>query len=219
MLKLRGRHGLKFKALPLVLAGYYLLGKRWNDFYSWMLDRQERGVTIDDIMRNTSGPSGKERGLYDLSVAGSHLEILRRVGLKPDSKLLDFGCGFGRSAGSIVPYLDPGHYVGVDLSAERIRMAREYMERLELENKRAEFLVEPRSNDLTFLGEKRFDYVWSKAVFVHMPFSNVQECLGQIHKVLKNDGTFVGDIGIRETFQRFSVKDFFITEWGCPGLC
>lgn len=212
MLKLRGRRGLRWQALPLVLAIFRLVGGRWTDFYSWMLNRQERRNTIDDIIERTPRYSGRERGLYDLSVAPFHIDLLRKAGLTPNSTVLDFGCGFGRSAAHLVPYLAPGHYVGVDLSAERIRMAQEYMHRLDLTEKRPEFLLARKDNDLSFLGSKRFDLVWARAVFAHMPFEDMGVCLKQIHKILKEDGVLVGDYCIGEEFHKKSIKAFYYTE-------
>src|SRR5919108_2955123 len=41
-------------------------------------------------------------------------DYLIAQGLLPEHRLLDFGCGTGRLARKVVPYLEPGRYFGVD---------------------------------------------------------------------------------------------------------
>jgi SAM-dependent methyltransferase len=48
------------------------------------------------------------------SIGRSYFEFLREQGLRPDHRVLDFGCGAGRIGIWLVPYLERGHYVGVD---------------------------------------------------------------------------------------------------------
>ena len=43
----------------------------------------------------------------------------RLAGLEPDQDVLDVGCGFGRGAQALTPFLT-GRYEGIDVSAERI---------------------------------------------------------------------------------------------------
>jgi SAM-dependent methyltransferase len=212
VIKFSGREGLKWKALPLVHVAYRLVGRRWGDFYAWMLDRQERGNRIEKIISRSPTFTGVEHSLYDLSVAPLHLELLKSHGLKPDSAILDFGCGFGRSAASLVPYLNPGHYVGVDLSVERIRLADDYMRQLGLADRKPQFFVARRDNDLTFLGCNRFDVFWARAVLSHMPLEDVAICLRQAYAVLKNDGIFIGDYISDDEFRKTSIKDFHFPE-------
>ncbi len=45
-------------------------------------------------------------------------------GLKPDSRLLDYGCGSGRGAVYFVPYLDCGNYMGIDQEKSMLDAAR-----------------------------------------------------------------------------------------------
>ncbi len=212
-LRLSGYDGLKFRSLPLILTLFRVFGRRWNHFYAWMLNRQERRNTIEDIIRKSPQYTGKEKGLYDLSVAQFHLPLLERCGMTAASRVLDFGCGFGRSAVHLVPFLDPGNYVGIDLSAERIRMAHDYMAREGLQDRNPAFHTARGDNSLAFLGYGSFDMVWARAVLVHMPLVEMRECLTEIHKALKADGVFVGDVGLTPSGTvKTSVKDFWVEE-------
>jgi SAM-dependent methyltransferase len=52
-------------------------------------------------------------------------ELLVGVGLKPDQTLLDVGCGSGRLAKALVPYLTSGRFVGTDVVQELLDYARD----------------------------------------------------------------------------------------------
>lgn len=48
------------------------------------------------------------------SIGRSYFNFLRAQGLQPSHRVLDFGCGAGRIGIWLIPFLDTGHYVGVD---------------------------------------------------------------------------------------------------------
>jgi len=99
----------------------------------------------------------------------SHGELQRDFlisqGLKPSSRLLEIGCGTGRLARKVVPYLDAAKYVGVDISKDGIDVAT----RLSKEEGWAE------KHPLFVVGKSphgwMFDYVWAFSVFIHLPDS------------------------------------------------
>ena len=47
-------------------------------------------------------------------IGRTYFEFLLRSGLQADHRVLDFGCGAGRIGIWIIPYLQSGHYIGVD---------------------------------------------------------------------------------------------------------
>lgn len=100
------------------------------------------------------------------------LAFLQNKGLKPSSRILDIGCGAGRFARRVVPFLDGGHYTGIDISKEIL----EYAKRLSVEEgwdyKCPRFArglgdlsgLRPLDHD-----HSRFDFVWAHSVFTHSP--------------------------------------------------
>lgn len=188
------------------------MGRPWRDFYAWWIDRQERNNSIEKMAAWKPELQGYERGFFDLSRGYYHLEFMKRHGVEPHHRFLDFGCGFGRTAIAVVPYLDKGAYVGVDLSKERIRMAEDWISQEKLSDKAPRF---ERSSDihLSYLDDKSFDVVWTQAVISHMPFEDVERFLQAARRVLKDEGVLMFDyVRSEDGFKRHTIKDFFYTE-------
>jgi SAM-dependent methyltransferase len=206
-----GRGGLRWRLLPVIRVAFALLGRRWVDFYAWMLDRQETKNSIGDILHAGRGVPGKDRGLYDLSRSHYHLVYLRRHGLLPSHKLFDFGCGFGRTAIVALPFLDPGNYVGAEISRERIRIAKEWIEREKLGDRRPRFEV-TRDLDLGYLDTASIDIFWMQAVVSHMPRSDIERVFAAARRVLRAEGILLFDyVEAQDGYERHTIKDFFYT--------
>jgi len=78
-------------------------------------------------------------------------------------RVLDFGCGVGRVAGHFHRYFE--NYVGVDISEEMIRKAREY-------NKsygNADFYCINETKPLSRFKDDHFDFIYSYIVLQHIP--------------------------------------------------
>lgn len=107
------------------------------------------------------------------------MEALRAEGLLPNHRLFDIGCGSLRLGCKAVPYLDPGHYWGTDLSAAL--MQRGY--HVELADKTrlpaAQLIEDP---DFSFQGiPATIDYAIAFAVFTHLPADHLSRALTNLH--------------------------------------
>src|SRR5262249_40500490 len=71
----------------------------------------------------TPGSEAVGAGDYD-RIGRIEFDLLRGEGLAPAHTLLDLGCGNGRLAVHVVPYLRDGAYVGVDISRRLLAQAR-----------------------------------------------------------------------------------------------
>jgi len=204
---------LKWRLLPLIRFGFTLTGRSWNDFYAWMLNRQDRGVTIEHILklsRDVSKGPARVKGLYDVSVGPRYVEFLKTEGLKANHQVLDFGCGYGRMAIPLLRFLKPRHYVGIDLSAERIRIAREFVKHQGLDGRFPGFYIARPDNDMSFLGLKSFDVIWAHSVFSHMPLSDVEKCLIALSKLLKDDGFIIANYGVACRIMKTNISAFWV---------
>jgi len=88
--------------------------------YERLYEAQARAMRGDDAIGD---------GDFD-QIGRFELEALRGAGLRPYHTLLDFGCGVGRLAVHVVPYLSEGAYIGVDISETFLRRAEERIRRL-----------------------------------------------------------------------------------------
>jgi len=87
---------------------------------------------------------------------------LKNLGLKSNSNVLEIGCGIGTVSHLILKYITEGSFVGLDISAESIKMAQQFNSF----HKKAEFFVNDMSN---FTHKTKFDFVVFPDVLEHIP--------------------------------------------------
>ena len=121
------------------------------------------------------------------------VELLKRHGLKPSHRLLDFGCGPLRVGRWLIEYLNPNRYFGIDPEVWLIEMAR--LEEVPAKAWRAK---RPRFDangefKLNVFGVK-FDYVIISDVFVHAADRQIAKTIRGLAAVLAPGGTALGNI-------------------------
>jgi cyclopropane-fatty-acyl-phospholipid synthase len=124
--------------------------------------------------------------------------ILNKIGLQPGHRLLDIGCGWGALAIRAAQRYG-ARCVGVTLSENQTRLAREQVERAGLQGQ-----VEIRLQDYRDV-EGQFDRITSVGMFEHVGVQHLPEYFGRINKLLApggvvmNHGITTTDIDSRET--------------------
>lgn len=205
--KLRGRHNsikTRFWDNPrelLTLKLYQLKGK---SYLQWYAERLDRFAESDSAV--SSGMADTHR--YYLS-GDEDLELLIDLGLKPEHKLFEMGCGFGRSAQHFVRYLGEKNYVGSEISRGRLRQCEELLRHRGLMDKQPELLVNP-DNSFDWLGQRTFDFLWAGNVFTHVPPEDMETIMANAHKVMHADSRFVFTYTRNpdETMHRHHAKDW-----------
>lgn len=190
----------RFLTLPreeIKYAWYRLTGRTWLDFYT---SRLNAFVDLDRPVSEAYLVHGEYQAQYLLD-----------HGLKPDHYLLDYGCGILRLAYFVLPYLPKGHYVGVDIAEERLAKGRALLAKRGI-HEDAYRVVVARDCKLLELKGDRFDYVWAKSVFTHMPLSDIEEMLVSLRPLLKKDAQFFFTFSRGEKYTRKKVKDFYYTD-------
>lgn len=113
-------------------------------------------------------------------------EFLIAQGLQSQHRLLEIGSGTGRLARKIVPYLDDGNYVGVEISDG----ARGYSVRLAAsegwQNKHPAFYS---SVDVVEQGVTQ-DYLWGFSVFIHLPAHVMRDVFEECAERMGPDSRF-----------------------------
>jgi len=120
-------------------------------------------------------------------------DFLRKMGLKPHHAILDIGCGPLSGGLSLIPYLQPGRYVGIDVRKEPISEAHNLVAKTGLADRNPLLLV-----STTFgrdeLGDMRFDYIWASQILYHLDETKLDACFEQVAARMKEGSRFYGDI-------------------------
>lgn len=161
------------------------------------------------------------------------LDFLRERGLQPQHHLLDVGCGSLRGGVRFIPYLEAGHYFGVDRNDRLLDAGRTEIEEASLQDRR------PRLAQMDDFGferlEETFDYALANSLFTHLSLNSVVRCLVGVDRVLRPGGAFyatffenregkrhVEPLEQGDGFFSFCDKDPFhytrdALEWACQG--
>ena len=116
------------------------------------------------------------------------LGMLQQLGLRPESKILDVGCGTGSLAEPLADFLSAeGLYYGTDLSEVAVRFCRE-------KYARPNFLFAKNGMTTLPIDDLRFDFVVFLSVFTHTYPAETRDLLAEAVRVLGEGGTIVADV-------------------------
>jgi cyclopropane fatty-acyl-phospholipid synthase-like methyltransferase len=112
---------------------------------------------------------------------------LKSAGLKPNSNVLEIGCGIGTVSNLILKYITEGSFVGLDISPESINMAKNF----NAFHKNAEFMVNDMSN---FTHKTKFDFVVFPDVLEHIPVEQHANIFETVSKLTTPDAVILINI-------------------------
>jgi 2-polyprenyl-3-methyl-5-hydroxy-6-metoxy-1,4-benzoquinol methylase len=116
------------------------------------------------------------------------LDALRTIGMAPQHKLLDVGCGAMRLGVYAVDYLDAGNYYGVDAFAPYISAAKRLAAAAGL-SKPYSLLVSKNFEFDAF--PVRFDFAIAASVLTHLSGEQCHRCMAAVRRVMKPGGAFL----------------------------
>jgi SAM-dependent methyltransferase len=141
------------------------------------------------------GPDSREE--YD-RLGQVKLKQLREIGLTPDSRILDVGCGTGQLAGPLEAFLsDRGCYVGVDIGPEAVAFCRRRYTRPNFRFERNEMTAIPISGS-------EFDIIAFFSVFTHTYPDETVLLLAEARRLLAPGGVILGDVFTSPMVERSS---------------
>jgi trans-aconitate 2-methyltransferase len=112
---------------------------------------------------------------------------LKSAGLKPNSNVLEIGCGIGTVSNLILKFITEGSFVGLDISPESINMAKNF----NAFHKKAEFMVNDMSN---FTHKTKFDFVVFPDVLEHIPVEQHANIFETVSKLTTPDAVILINI-------------------------
>lgn len=162
------------------------------DFYEGLTGKRDKMTPMRGMIFIGSG---------DFKKQGDHLLdlVIEYADLKPSGKILDVGCGIGRLAVPLTRYLNAdGQYDGFDIVKKGIDWCKKkitvsfpnfHFLYIDLKNDLYNLSTDDKAKDFKFpYPQKTFDCVVLTSVFTHMMPDDVDNYLGQISKVMKQDG-------------------------------
>lgn len=182
-----------------------------------MLNRLEKNNNFNLIKKQK-----RKYGFYSLDMGYKFLELLKKYGLNPDNTFLDYGCGYGRIGIPVINYINKGKYFGIDLSKERIRIAKDYTKESNLNEKKPIFMPSYKKSLTDLFKDKKFDCVLIYTVLCHNPPKEVENILKEVKQFITKEGKIFIDYvnpNNEEKFMKFlgfkiktSLKDYRLTD-------
>ncbi|HLX31783.1 MAG TPA: class I SAM-dependent methyltransferase [Gaiellaceae bacterium] len=122
---------------------------------------------------------------------------LTDLGLQPDHRVLEIGCGPGRQALALADYLQPGGYVGFDIDPQSIRACKAQPALAKFEFILADVENEvynpgggTKGSEYRFpLDDDSFDFVFLASVYTHLLEDDCANYAREMMRLLKPGGT------------------------------
>lgn len=127
-------------------------------------------------------------GMWD-EIGQLQYDFLIQNGLQPSDVLLDIACGALRLGVKVIPYLDPGNYLGIEKEESLIQAAVAHEISAEvLSQKQPQILCD--SNFAIQRFGKCVDVAIAQSLFTHLPPALIEQCLQNLRPYLKATGKF-----------------------------
>jgi len=131
-------------------------------------------------------------GFWD-ELQAYQLTAVKRLGLAPNHRLLDLGCGPLQGGEAFVRYLAPNRYVGVDHWPEVIAAGHEQISRCKLEEKNPLLFVSTTFGDVE-LGDRTFDFIWASQMLCYFDEATMHRLFDTVSRRLDPGGMMACDI-------------------------
>lgn len=152
-----------------------------------------------DLRVAKDGYKGAVGGAHDWERHGDLQLAFLKERIQRDDSILEVGCGTGRLARKLVPYLMPDRYYGVDISSAAIEAAGRMMA---AEGIMGGFTLS------TDWPEGYFDKVWAFSVIVHLPLDEVVRLFARVRELMHYQSKFWFSYVAEAKEERTGLKQF-----------
>lgn len=157
-----------------------------GSFHSWYRGKLNHWASTSRL----SNVEYARRDVYLMESGKVDVELVKDFGLKPESTLMEYGCGWLRAGNYFINYLNAGNYIGVDPADERIRIGREIFSIRNIEDKNPTFYGN-EDNSMTWMQGRKVDFIWCHAVFGHLPLEDCEDIIKHMKLVMHEDSQFL----------------------------
>ena len=127
-------------------------------------------------------------GMWD-EIGTLQYDFLTNQGLKPEHVFLDIACGSLRLGVKLIPFLEPGNYLGIDKEETLIDSGiQEEIGPALNEKKHPSFVVSTSFEFEKF--NKKPDFAIAQSLFTHLPSSIINQCFSKLRSFTKKDFIF-----------------------------
>jgi hypothetical protein len=164
-----------------------------------MVDRLRRlrgkgdGRQRPDMLHGPEGvrQAGHRRyvgGLWD-EIGRLQFDFLVAEGLLSHHYLLDIACGSLRAGVHFIPYLESGHYLGIEKEADLLQAGIDQELGRELYEQKRPVLLADGAFSFERFGV-RPDFALAQSLFTHLPVEIIEQCMRKLRPVIADTGRF-----------------------------
>ncbi len=151
-----------------------------SELYERLNEKQGKAVPPDSSI-----------GAGDFDLFGAvELQLLRNHGLQPGDTVVDFGCGTGRLAVHLIPVLEGGRYIGIDIAPSMLDHAQRRVHQ-RVPSPRCDIVWVKQISPRFDLAADSVDMICAFSVFTHMEHEDTHNYLAAALRVVRPGGTFV----------------------------
>lgn len=152
------------------------------------------GAQAGDLLhRAYVGP----RDEFDVGAAHQFNLLTSVLGLREYHHLLELGCGALRAGRLFIPYLQAGHYCGIEPNRWLVEAGLDRELGRELARLREPRFSHTEDFDLQSFGQS-FDFILAQSIFSHTSQRQLKKCLSEVALVLKPSGLFAASYHVSD---------------------
>jgi hypothetical protein len=158
--------------------------------------------SVEAVQKRAEQLKGWSGGPLDrFGALGHHVfECLKVLGLRHNHALVDVGCGCLRNGLWLIPYLDPGHYYGIEPNRTMLQEGVDIFIDPEIMTERRPTFSS--NSEFTFPFERPFDFALARSIFTHTSRAQMTTCLRNLSQVMVPGGLFALSYVPPKLFQR-----------------